>query len=234
MSVSTGWWLHPLQEDISVDVTFEINTWFNGFNYFAYCCPTPVPIRIALMNEDEDEVWTTDAECHDNIAYTVDMGASFAPGIYTISFIGGDVSDIDTDTWFVLGSAPINEALDEESVTIMGGATNSDTASAPFISFKKCEADPNVTEAPTKVPATQAPTAEPTEVPATAEPTVKATDAPATENADTKTAENDNKGNEDQPKKDANIGLIIGIIAAALVVICAVVVIILSLKKKKK
>ena len=143
------------------------------------------------------------------------------------------MSEVEYDNWFVLGSGEYNEALDEESVTVEGGATNGSTRPAPFVSLIVCEADPDYTPEPTKVPATQAPTKEPTEAPTQA----PATEAP-TENAAVeeptdaaKTPGNDDRSTSD---KKVNTGLIIGIIAAAIVVIAAVVLIIMAAKKKKK
>ena len=87
-------------------------------------------MRIALLNEDEDEVWSGEATCSNNEGHTVDMEKRFAPGVYTLSFIGGDVSELDYETWFVIGScAALNEKLEEDSVTVIGGATNDSTLS---------------------------------------------------------------------------------------------------------
>ena len=233
VSVNTGWWLNPVTEGSSIDVTFETDKWFNGFNYFAYCSPDDVFMTITLYNENEDEVWTGEATCNGNTAYTVDMGKRVKPGYYTLSFIGGDMSEVEYGNWFVLGSGEYNEALDEEAVTVTGGATNGSTRPAPFVSLTICAADPDYTPEPTKVPATQAPTKEPTEAPTQA----PATEAP-TENAvveepteAVKTPANDDKSSEDNKGKT---GLIIGIIAAAVVVAVAVVLIIMASKKKKK
>ena len=238
ISVNTGWWLNPVVEDISVDVSFEIDKWFSGFNYFAYCCPNPVPMRIVILNDNEDEVWSGEASCSNNEGYTVDMGKRIGPGAYTLSFIGGDTSELDYDTWFVLGSAAaLNEKLDEESVTVVGGATNGNTGPAPFISFITCDPDPDYTPEPTKVPATATPTKEPTEAP-TAEPATQAPTTEPTEDAASKTADantTEKAGNDDKSSTGKNnTGLIIGIIVAALVVICAIILIVVFSKKKKK
>ncbi|MBP5633131.1 MAG: hypothetical protein J6Y21_10270 [Clostridia bacterium] len=237
ITVNTGWWLNPVVEEATIDVSFEIDKWFSGFNYFAYCCPNPVPMRIALLNENEDEVWSGEATCSNNEGHTVDMEKRFAPGVYTLSFIGGDVSELEYDTWFVLGScAALNEKLEEDSVTVIGGATNDSTGPAPFVSFITCDPDPDYTPAPTKVPATATPTKAPTEAPTAAPATEAATENPAEEQTSetSKPQDNDNKNNDKPDEKKTNIWPIIGIIAAALVVICAIVVILVSLKKKKK
>ena len=225
VGVNTGWWLNPVVEGATIDVTFEIDKWFDGFNYFAYCSPGDVFMTIVLYNDNEDEVWTGEATCNGNTDYSVELGKRVKPGSYTLSFIGGDMSEVDYDNWFVLGSGEANEALDEDYVSVMGGATNGNTGPAPFISFTICAADPDYTPEPTKAPPTQAPTKEPTEAPTKA----AATEAP-TEKAPEKPTEAANRSADDQKSKT---GLIIGIVAAAAVLAAAVVVIVVSSKKKK-
>ena len=232
VTVNTGWWLHPVAEGSSIDVNFETTSGFSGFNFFAYCCEIYVPMDLVLLDEDENEVWTGSASCKSNAPYTVDMGKTFGPGIYTLSFVGGDVSEIEEDTWFVLGSSQLNEELGDEYVTVVGGLTNDSTGPAPYISLIKGEVDPNATEQPTAEPTaapTEAPTAAPTAAPTEAP---KATDEPAATEAPKPTEDAGNKSNEE--KKGPNVGLIIGIVAAVAVVAAVVIVIATKAKGKKK
>lgn len=222
--VNTGWWLNPLTEGAKIDVTFEVNASFYGFDFYAYGCPYDYPMVLVLMDEDENELWTSDITCKSNASYSVDMGRTFGPGIYILSFIGGDVDKVAGDKWFVLGSGQINEDIDEYSVTVAGGQTNGDTGNAPYISLiiDPNAATPVPTEKPTEKPtteppadATQAYAPVPTEAPATEVPT---TDAP--------------KSNE--TKSGPGAGLIIGIIAGVIVVAATVAGIVIASKKKKK
>lgn len=233
VTVNTGWWLHPVAEGSSIDVNFETTSGFSGFNFFAYSCEIYVPMDLVLLDEDENEVWTGSVSCKSNAPYTVDMGKTFGPGIYTLSFVGGDVSEIEEDTWFVLGSSQLNEELGEEYVTVVGGLTNDSTGPAPYISLIKGEFDPNATEQPTAEPTaapTAAPTAEPTTAPTEA-PKVTDEPAPATD-APVVTEDAGNKSNEE--KKGPNVGLIIGIVAAVAVVAAVVIVVAVKAKGKKK
>ncbi|MBO4327734.1 MAG: hypothetical protein J5950_10725 [Clostridia bacterium] len=229
-SLTTGWWLHPLTEGAAIWVDFTTDVWFNGINFYAYGSPQEYPLIISIENENEDEVANATVTCKDNKSYTVDFDKALAPGGYRINFIAGDVDDLEEDTWFVLGSAPASEKIDTVEVT--GGGTNGDTQEAPFISLKVTEADPNATEKPTTVPATEPPAtekpADPTAVPATDKPTDKPADeTPAPPDSTEATKDNTKTGSK-------NVGLIIGIIAAAAVIVAAVIAIIVSAKKKKK
>ncbi len=228
VGVKTGWWMHPVTEGATIDVTFEITQYFKGVNFYAYGCPYDYPMSVVLKTEEEDELFTADIVCANNADYSVDFGKTFAPGTYILSFVGGDVSEISGDTWFVLGSGQVNEAIDEENVYVLGGQTNSDTGPAPWVSFVVAEPDPNApTAAPTAVP-TAAPTAAPTERPTSVPTPVPATDVPAS----------DAPVSTDAPKNDEktgpNVGLIAGIAAGAVVLIGAVAAIIAVSKKKKK
>ena len=233
-SVHTGWWLNPLLEDSRIDVEFTSETWFGGFTYFSYCNEIDTPMILVLSDADENELWTLETTNRSNAPYTVDMGKSFMPGDYILSFIGGDVSEIETGLWFVLGSGGENEDVE---ATVSGGATNGDTLPKPYISLIKAEADPDYTVPPTKVPATPTPTKEPTEAPTAAPATATSAaedpnDEPSGETA--KPGATDDKNNSESKEKKNNTGLIIGIIAAAAVIVAAVATIIAVSKKKKK
>ena len=233
--VNTGWWLHPVSEDTAVTVEFTSDKWFKGMNVFAYSCDFEIPIVVSLEDSSGEEVFNTEIKCVGNKSYTIDFGKTFGPDSYVLNFYGGDMSEIVDDNWFVLGSAPANDKIEE--VAVYGGATNDTTKEAPFISLILGEADPNATEKPTKEPATEAPTAAPTDVPATDAP-VAPTSVPTDENPSEDEPTSDTKVDPtkapDKGNGGANIGLIIGIIAAAVVLIGAIVAIIVASKKKKK
>jgi hypothetical protein len=226
--VTTGWWLHPVSEDTGVSVEFTTDKWFKGIDFFAYSCDFEIPMVAILEDANGNEVYSTEFKCVGNKSYSIDFGTTFGPDTYVLSFVGGDMSEIEDDNWFVLGSAPANDTIDE--VTVVGGATNDSTKEAPFISLKLGEADPNATAKPTKEPATpaptEAPTAEPTDAP---EPTT----APTEKNAAVE--EDATKAPEDENQKSSGVkpGLIIGIAAAGVVLVGAIVTIIVASKKKK-
>ncbi len=232
-SVNTGWWLNPLQEGGEIRVEFVSETWFNGFTYFCYSSPADTPVTIVLMNIDEDELWTTDTTVSNNKSYDVQFDKAFPPDEYILCFIGGDTSEMESSTWFVLGSGDEN---DQVEVTVAGGATNGDTRPNPYIALFRSEADASYTEKPTK-----APTAEPTPKP-TAAPTDVPTDVPATEPAENGQVDDatdapkatEKSGGNEQTEKKNNAPLVIGIICAAAVAIAAAVVIIIAASKKKK
>ncbi|MBQ2306475.1 MAG: hypothetical protein II184_03065, partial [Clostridia bacterium] len=227
--VNTGWWLHPVGEDTGISVEFTSDIWFKGIDFYAYSSDFEIPIVVSLDDEGENEVFSTEIKAVGNKSYSVDLGKSFAPGTYILNFLGGDMSEIVDDNWFVLGSAPANENIDE--VAVYGGATNDTTKEAPFVSLKVGEADASATEKPTKAPATEAPTEAPTDVPATAvpatdEPQAEPTDAPA---QPTKAPEK----TDDKQSSGVKPGVIIGIAAAGVVLVGAIVAIIVASKKKK-
>ncbi len=227
--VSTGWWLHPVAEELTITVEFTSDSWFKEIDFYAYASEVAVPMIILLQDENESDIFTTEISCIGNKSYSVDLGTSFAPGSYILNFVGGDTSEIAEDNWFVLGSAPANESIEE--VTVMGGGTNETTKEAPFISLKVGEADPNATEKPTKEPPTEAPTAAPTEAPTA----VPATDAPVDQPAtDAPVAPTKAPENNEETKTGINPGVIAGIAIAGVVLVAAIVAIIIASKKKKK
>ena len=227
--VNTGWWLHPVGEDTGISVEFTSDIWFKGIDFYAYCCDFEIPMVVSLQDEGENEVFSTNINTVGNKSYSIDLGKSFAPGTYILNFLGGDMSEIVDDNWFVLGSAPANENIDE--VAVYGGATNDTTKEAPFVSLKVGEADASATEKPTKAPATEAPTEAPTDVPATAVP---ATDEPQAEPTDAPTQPTKAPEKTDE-KQSSGVkpGVIIGIAAAGVVLVGAIVAIIVASKKKK-
>lgn len=216
---STGWWIHPLAEDVGVDVEFTSDVWFKGIEAYVYATTNlATPMIIYLTDENENVVLEMPYDFYGDQKYTIDFGKSFAPGEYILSFISGDISEISYDTWFVLGSAP---ALEDVDVAIMGGLTNESTKEAPYIALIVGEADPNVTPEPTKEPTaapTQAPTPVPTEEPA--KPTEAATQKPA----------------DDTTKEKTNKKWVLPVVVGGAVVLAAAVaaIVIASAKKKKK
>ena len=233
-SLNTGWWIHPLAEDVGIDVEFTSDVWFKGIELYVFSNPAPgAPMTIYLLNDAEEVVWEKEYTFVSDNKHTIEFDdKTFAPGDYVLSFVSGDVSEITYDTWFVLGSSP---ALDDVDVAIMGGLTNDSTLEAPHIALLIGEADPNVTPAPTKEPTaapTEAPTPVPTEKPA--DPTEAGN--PSVDDKTAKPSENDNKDNTDkQNEKKDNKWLIIGIVCAAVIIAAAIAgIVIASAKKKKK
>ncbi len=223
-TLSTGWWIHPLAEDVGIDVEFTSDVWFKGIDLYAYATTNvATPMIIYLMDTDENVLLEKEFDFFGDNNYTVEFDDKvFAPGDYILSFVSGDVSEISYDTWFVLGSCP---SLEDVDVAIMGGLTNDSTQEAPYVALIVGEADPNVTAEPTK-----APTAAPTEAP-TPVPTPVPTEKPADEN-DKATA----KPADDTVKKEKNNKWVLPVVVAGAVVIAGAVaaVVIASAKKKKK
>ena len=229
-SLSTGWWMNPVAEGSAITVEFTTDVWFSGIGFYAYGSPQEYPMIVSIEDEGGDELVSAEVTLKDNKSYTLDFGKAIAPGAYVLYFTGGNLDGIEESTWFVLGSAPANEAIEE--VTVSNGATNGDTQAAPYVHLIVTEADPNATEKPTTAP-TPEPTptekpAEPTAAPATDKP-ADPTDAPKTD-APQKTEDTTKENDKTNGNKT---GLIIGIAAAAAVIVAAVIIAIVAGKKKK-